>query len=139
MKNQNFCHCRSEKPAQNFQWITCAACKSNFAVIRLSRIPSVLPILILAVLFLAGCGKNNGENSSAQSVADAFAIHSHCQLQSVVPAPSYGADVKLKTYICSQYSPACFVGVLSNPALDQVPAIVSNTCPNNPATGQVPP
>lgn len=139
-KYMKFCHCRTKKPAQSFQWISCETCKATFAVIRLSRIPTVLPVLLIALLCLTACGKNKQDQpSNAQAVADAFAIHSHCQLQSVVPAPQYGAGVNLKTYLCSQYSPSCFVSVLSSPAFDQVPAIVTNTCPQNPVTGQVPP
>lgn len=92
-------------------------------------------LIIIPLLALTACGKSSSDNSNAQSVADAFEVHSHCQLQSVAPAPNYGPDVKLKTYLCSQFSPSCFVVLLSSPAYDQVPSIVSNNCPSN---GQVP-
>lgn len=125
-----------------FRYHSCPTCKHNFVTMRLTRIPGCLPVLVVALtaILLSACGKNQPDQpSNAQAVADAFAIHSHCQLQSVVPAPQYGAGVNLKTYLCSQYNPACFVSVLSSPAFDQVPAIVTNTCPQNPVTGQVPP
>lgn len=128
--------------AKSFRYFTCPDCKNSFVTMRLSRIPGCLPILIvgLTAFLLSACGKNSPDQpSSAQAVADSFAVHSHCQLQSVIPAPNYGPNVKLKTYLCSQYNPACFVTVLSSPAFDQVPAIVTNSCPQNPVTSQVPP
>lgn len=93
-----------------------------------------IPILA-ALIFLTACAKKSADQAARVTQATGS-----CQLQRVEPAPQYGADVKLKTYLCSQYSPACFYYVLSSPALDQVPGILSTTCPaQTPGLAQVPP
>lgn len=91
-------------------------------------------LILIAFLVVTACNKKTADQTSA-----AVALAGSCQLQSVQPAPQYGNGVSIKTYLCNQFRPSCIVAVLSSPALDQVPAIVSNTCPQMPPLNQVPP
>lgn len=89
---------------------------------------------LIVFLFILGCGHKK-DDPIPQRTADSFEVMSKCQLQSVRPSPNHPAGVSIKTYLCSQFNPSCLIEVLSSPAHDQVPYILSNSCPDKPPFG----
>jgi len=88
---------------------------------------------VVLVTSLIACGKksSNSEDGSAVGaiIAHGQAIQSKCTLQSVGPAQwSFGVVPNTQTYLCSQYNPACFVYMATNPG-QGAPWIIKDTCP----------
>jgi hypothetical protein len=89
-------------------------------------------LILVPTILLVACGNNAAKSNST---AQALSVSNSCAYQGEKP---YSPGVFVKLYLCTQFTPACTVEILSNPALDQVPAIVANNCPQNVATSQVP-
>ena len=89
---------------------------------------------LIFILLLSGCAKS----SSSGPTESLSSIEAQCTIQSEKPAPQYGAGIQIATYYCNQFRPACiFTAVLGEP-YNEVPGVLTSTCPEVVPTNQVP-